>query len=338
MSLASAIGSGAGTVSLAPVTAGRQIWVAETADHTGTAAALEFTPGELAKVTGAVGSTLILGDAFGLSNSGTIFLKNNLTDLSRPNANLVLATSGSVLQNAGSPGKIVSAATGIRASSVDLSLDSNNLGMVAADLGSGTNPNIKIDNSANLVIGGFAAIPGYMPSVSGISGTMSGGYNPVSPGGFASIVANGSISQTANGLINMKAIRATGTTVALTELNGTGVIAGGATGGSFQYTSSNGISVTTVAGVPGVQNTGIGGNITLTGNGIGQDAPLSTKDTAGGGGFGLSLTSTGNVMLQNAGNNVSKISADLSGGTGSLSFRNSGNLIVDGLSLQAEII
>jgi hypothetical protein len=126
-------------------------------------------------------------------------------------------------------------------------------------------------------------------------------------------------------LLAGKAVYAKGSTVNLQESNPTGVLAGEATGGSFAYKSSNGIFVTQVNAMAGIQNTGIGGDITLTGNGIGQFAPLST-----GGVFRLSLISSNNVMLQNTGNNVSNLSANLSGGTGSLSYYNSENLIVDG--------
>ncbi|CAH2032634.1 two-partner secretion domain-containing protein [Trichlorobacter ammonificans] len=216
---------------------------------------------------------------------------------------------------------------------VDLSAASNSVTNLAASIGNNANPNknFTFRNNAPLNVGTVAGIAGISTYVSGI-------YNTEVPDGIIALTGNGALTQSTGALLGGKAVYAKGDTVSLSLLNPTGIIAGEATGGSFQYTSGNGIWVTTVAGAPGIQNTGTGGNIALTGSSIAQDALISTRDVTGGGGFNLSLVSSGPVSLRHAGNNVSSISADLRTGSGSLSFLNNADLTTGSITTNGNYV
>ncbi|MFZ2855526.1 MAG: filamentous hemagglutinin N-terminal domain-containing protein [Rhodocyclaceae bacterium] len=237
-------------------------------------------------------------------------------------------------------------------------ITSNAFGIITADaLAVRSGGNVALDNAVNMVDKLAASVSGtnsnfkfvngkalkvdtgpVVDNLTGISLTgIVGNYDSVNPNGVISLRAVDSpssptvwypITQSAGALLAGKAVHAIGSTVDLQADNPTGVIAGEASGGSFKYKSSSPIFVTSVGSSLGIQNTGSGGDIVLTStnDGVGQDQPISTKDVAGGGGFGLSLSSTADVMLQNVGNNFAVLSANVS--TGSLAVHNSEDFTV----------
>ena len=264
------------------------------------------------------------------ATSGAILIENAISTPST-SPHILNAGTGGINQL---PGQTISVPSlGIRSVGPVSLMEANSVSNLAAAIGDGSNPNnnFKFTNNSALNIGSF-------PGLAGVFISISGGYDAGTPDGVISLSSSGALTQSADAFMAGKAVYAKGATVNLTQPNMTGVIAGEATGGSFRYTSSNSLFVTAVDGASGIQNTGIGGDIILTSTsgGIGQDAPLSTRNVTGGGGFNLSLTSSSFTGLQHAGNNVSNISADL--GTGSLNFMNSADLGVGNITTNNNLI
>ncbi len=141
--------------------------------------------------------------------------------------------------------------------------------------------------------------------------------------------SDGALTQAPSAWLGGSAVSAQGSSVELTASNPTGVIAGISTGtaptDAFKYTSSNGISVTTVDGMVGVTANAVGpvaatppaAAIELAGSSISQDlaGPITTT-------MGLKLTTGGPVTLTNTANNVAAIGTG--GATGAFNFYASG--------------
>jgi hypothetical protein len=178
---------------------------------------------------------------------------------------------------------------------------SGNLELSNAELSTITTPMLRIGNSSS----GAIDIKSALSRPTGLN-----------------LTSGGAITQQAGATINSTSLSASGTSVALAEANSVGVISGKATAGDFRYRSSNLITVSTVDGVSGI-TAPTSNKIALESNvGINQQsgANLSTG--------GLALKTAGSVMLFNTGNNISKVAADLSGGTGSFSLYSNSNLTV----------
>lgn len=136
------------------------------------------------------------------------------------------------------------------------------------------------------------------------------------------------ISQQAGAIIaGGSSVAAYGAAVNLMESNSTGVIAGEATAGDFQYRSTNQITLQNVWGYPGVYAPADKSIRLVSDMGINQ----ASGNPVGGGGH-LVLQAKGSVYLDYSSNDVSKVSADLSMGgmgTGSFAMLNGTNLAVD---------
>ncbi len=139
------------------------------------------------------------------------------------------------------------------------------------------------------------------------------------------LTSGGAITQQAGATISVPALSLTGTSVTLKEANPVGVISGKATAGDFKYYSANQLTVSTVDGVSGI-TVPFANNIGLKSNvGINQQTGANLI------GGSLGLKSLGSVWLNNSGNNISTIAADLSMGglgTGTFGFFSNSNLTV----------
>lgn len=137
------------------------------------------------------------------------------------------------------------------------------------------------------------------------------------------LTSGGAITQTAGSTIApLKGLYLSGTSVKLIEANGAGVIAGQSTNGDFLYNSSNQLTVGTVDGKSGI--TAPSANMI----GLKSDVGINQLSGANLNGGSLALKTNGSVKLLNNGNNISRIAADLSGGTGNLDFYTGSNLAV----------
>jgi len=194
-----------------------------------------------------------------------------------------------------------------------------------------TNGDVTVNNTGAIATSGAINTGGGTISLTA-SGGMTVGAGIV--GGMIALISGGELTESGSGDLRGTSVYAKGSKVVLTNSNSTGVIAGEATGTAsgdiFSYTSFNGIQVTAVSGAAGVKSAG--GDVVLTGNGISQyaTAPIISSTSTVVGAGGLSLTSTGSVVLQNTSNNFANLAA--STGTGSLSVQNSGDLTLGAIT------
>ena len=192
------------------------------------------------------------------------------------------------------------------------------LGTVNTDL---TNATLELSNTE---LGGIAAgtvlVGDANSGAIDVKSTLSTGFAAMG------LTSAGAITQQPGALLGgALSFKLAGSSVNLPEANPTGVIAGSTSGGNFTYRSANAINVSTVDGLSGI-NAGVGSVKLISdhASGINQNAPIVAD--------GLLLQTIGPVMLQNTGNNVAKIAADLSlgnTGSGTLAFYNSNNLASD---------
>jgi filamentous hemagglutinin family protein len=138
------------------------------------------------------------------------------------------------------------------------------------------------------------------------------GINGITATGMIALSSTGALTQSAGATLSSTSAYVTGSKVILNEANPVGVIAGSATGATtgdiFSYKSSNGIFVTTVNGISGIQ-TGFSQPDAVTvilnagSAGITQDAPIDA------GAKGVSLTTTGSVNLVDLSNSMGAVTA-----------------------------
>ncbi len=151
--------------------------------------------------------------------------------------------------------------------------------------------------------------------------------------GVLSLTSGGAVTQQANATIGvLPGLSVRGSSVALTQANPVGVIAGSASSGDFIYHSSNKVTVSPVDGVNGISVPTTGQNVKLesdSSEGVNQQTGCIINANGG----GLVLKTIGPVYLPEA-NNVGTVAADLSlGGTGggNLFLRSTTNLTVGSL-------
>lgn len=179
---------------------------------------------------------------------------------------------------------------------VNLSTSNHAVANLAANIGGGVskNPNFAFKAAGTLSI----------RTVNGIQGISiydgeAYSYNPALPKGIIKLEAAGDIGQTTTGLIAGRALFVKSTTgsVALTEANSTGVVAGeAAASNSFSYTSTNSIWLTDIGGSAGVSAPS---GVTLTaGGGISADTSYSGAIISSAGTTLLNATS-GDITLPN---------------------------------------
>lgn len=153
---------------------------------------------------------------------------------------------------------------------------------------------------------------------------------PISLPGVLSLNSTGgasTITQSAGALVSAPGgIKASAGWVTLGELNPTGIIAGTASSGNFEFGSSQLVTAHTVDGTSGI-NAGAGAVLLRSTHAAGVNQDVSAPIIAG---AGLGVKSAGPVELTNPGNNFAKLSADLSTGTGSLKVATSGALDISG--------
>ncbi|MDD2308233.1 MAG: filamentous hemagglutinin N-terminal domain-containing protein [Desulfuromonadaceae bacterium] len=306
------LGAAGSTVTLLPKTSGQII----TLGSDNTDADLNLTTNELNTI---IANTLRIGDNYsGVLNIGAAIAPTNIT-------NLVLGSGSTVSQDPA--GTISVANLGVKSlGSADLSTATNLVtGNIAAGLGDTTNKNsnFKFKNSGTVNVG-------TVDEISGISAQLDAfGYDSATPNGVISLTSTtgGAITQSSGALLAAKAVQASGTSVTLTESNPTEVISGAATSGNFSYRSANTISLDTVDSVAGLTKTGSGQVILNSASGISQKTGIAI--TASGG--SLELMAKAPVTLTTATNNVSSLSATLTGSS-SLDYTNSTDLLVTGVS------
>ena len=310
----SSISASGGTVWLKPRTSGTLIDLGSASDAaTGT---LELSPGELNAISA---DLLRIGD----SSSGNISITDFL-ELAVPTLSL---RTGGTLSQSGS-GSIVVESLAIKAAqSVDLSGGYSNVTNLAVDVTDSTHQNntILFSNSGSLNLG--ANIDG----VAGLTTTINGTYNEASQDGFAYLYSGGFITQNSGALINMKAVGLNAYNgITLTEANGTGVIAGSASMGSFSYTSSNSIKVAAINGTNGVSASA--GTVTLASAGSvsqSQQVSAGTLNIAAATGITLTNATATTVQLTNStsgdinftGNGNISVEATNSASTGAISLQ-----------------
>ncbi len=137
------------------------------------------------------------------------------------------------------------------------------------------------------------------------------------------LTSGGAITQQAGATIAaVPGLNLSGTSVTLTEANSAGVISGSASAGDFRYRSTSLLTIATVDGVSGI-TVPSANNIALeSGVGIGQQTGANLN------GGGLALKTIGSVNLLNSGNNIGRLAADLTSGTGSFDLFTGSNLAV----------
>ena len=129
---------------------------------------------------------------------------------------------------------------------VDLSLTTNQVANLAAQVGTGGIHSFKFVNGPALhITNGLDANSDGFGGINGISVN----FGPIA------LKSGGALTQSAAGTLGGQSVYAEGTSVVLTAPNPTGVIAGKATGSApgdvFNYTSTNGIAVDTVPSIAG---------------------------------------------------------------------------------------
>jgi filamentous hemagglutinin family protein len=296
------------------------------------------------------------------SGSGQININNNgdlsIQDLLSTTYGIRQQTSGQTVKVAAASGKTITVTDPISASGGTIALTADRLTLSSTvDAGSGrvelspTSSNTAVDvvatASKGMNLGDLELSVGDLNKVSaGIMqvGSTSAGNLSINTqllGGSGGALQNvstafsmksgGAVTQATGATIDSGyAIQATGASVTLTESNSTGRIAGQATNGHFKFHSTNGVSVETIDGVQGI-TTPTANNIHLesdsSSSGIGQSQPIT--------GGGLVLKTVGPVSLNNSGNSITSVEADLyrgGSGTGSFSLTNTGNLTIDTIS------
>lgn len=153
---------------------------------------------------------------------------------------------------------------------------------------------------------------------------------PLTVPGVLSLSSTGgasTITQSIGALVSAPGgIKASAGWVTLGELNPTGIIAGTATSGNFEFGSSQLVTAHTVDGTAGI-NAGAGAVMLRSTHAAGVNQDFSAPIIAG---AGLGVKSAGPVELTNPTNNFTKLAADLSTGTGSLKVATSGPLDISG--------
>ncbi|MDI1277209.1 filamentous hemagglutinin N-terminal domain-containing protein [Methylobacter sp.] len=137
------------------------------------------------------------------------------------------------------------------------------------------------------------------------------------------LTSGGAITQQAGATIAaLPGLNLSGTSVTLTEANSAGVISGSASAGDFRYRSTSLLTIATVDGVSGITAPSAN-NIALESCvGINQQTGANLN------GGGLALKTIGSVNLLNSGNNIGRLAADLTSGTGSFDLFTGSNLVV----------
>ncbi|MDP1664793.1 MAG: hypothetical protein Q8L79_06645, partial [Methylobacter sp.] len=140
------------------------------------------------------------------------------------------------------------------------------------------------------------------------------------------LTSGGAITQQAGATIAaVPGLNLSGTLVTLTEANSAGVISGSASAGDFRYRSSSLLTIATVDGVSGITAPSAN-NIALE-SGVGINQQTGANLSSG----GLALKIIGSVNLLNSGNNIAKLAADLTSGTGNFDLFSGSNLAVTSL-------
>jgi filamentous hemagglutinin family protein len=134
------------------------------------------------------------------------------------------------------------------------------------------------------------------------------------------------------------AVKVQGTQVHLMEANGTGVVAGQATTGDFQYNSSSLLTVSTVDSQAGISSTA-GAVVLKSTHASGINQSSGSVITAPG---GLAVKAIGPVVLTNSGNNFATVAASMGAGSGNLLLYSNnstgldvgGNFVIDDVTVK----
>jgi len=276
-----------------------------------------------ADVLGVVDSVLTAGTLrIGSTASGPIVVDMPIAPIP---ATLSLQSGGTITQTTGS--SITATSLAINSlGSATLDTATNFVSTIAASIG-GTTPGVNVNGDFTFKNGQALTIANDIDNVGGIGiNGDAAAFNPSSPNGFIALTTTaGAITRAGGANLGAKALALNGYAgVSLqNSSNSIGVISGSTSTGDFQYTSINGISVTTVDGTTGII-VGAGHNILLetsSVSGISQTTG-ATLSTPGG---ELALSSAGPVVLTESGNNVSYLAAST---VGNFSFKNSSALTV----------
>lgn len=300
MALGGTINVGAGTVNLIGMSYNQAI------DLGGidTAGVLGLSSPELGGITA---GTLRIGNA----TTGNITVSTSVA----PTANTLSLNSG--LGGISGTGSLSATNLAIRSLDSVLLNGVNAVTNIAASIGGVgyADRNFEFANTGNLNIGSVDGLNGIVSYLSGSNVYPAGTIKLSGSGGFA-------LTQSAGATIGGAAFVADNFgSVLLTEANPTGVIAGNVTG-DFVYRSSNPIQISTVGGVAGITTTG---KVRLQSDSAGGINQATSANIIA---AGLALETAGSAYLNNSGNNVGIVAADLSAGGGSFHLSNTGTLSV----------